>query len=101
MIEITKSSFKQEVLDSKKTVLVDVWAPWCAPCRGMTPIIESIAEETKEWAVVAKINAEIEKELTQELGVSGLPTFLVFKDGKVVKNSVGATSKSSLLRMME
>ncbi|MEI7539648.1 MAG: thioredoxin domain-containing protein [Candidatus Saccharibacteria bacterium] len=96
----TSSTFKQYVLDSKKTVLLDVWAPWCAPCRGMNPIVEQIAEESKDLAEVVKLDASVEMELVQTLGVSSLPTFLVYKNGQIVNSSVGATSKANLLKLI-
>ena len=96
----TSSTFKQDVLDSKKTVLLDVWAPWCAPCRGMNPIVEQIAEESKDLADIVKLDASVEMELVQTLGVSSLPTFLVYKNGQIVNSSVGATSKANLLKLI-
>ena len=100
MKSTTKSNFEQDVLKSKKTVLLDVWAPWCAPCRGMEPIIEALSEDTKAFAEVIKLDASTEMEMVQKLGVSGLPTFLVFKDGQIVGSTVGATSKMNLLKLI-
>ena len=100
MKSTTKATFEQDVIKSNKLVLLDVWAPWCAPCRGMEPIIEAISNETQDFADVVKLDASVEMELVQQLGVSGLPTFLVFKDGKVVDSSVGATSKTNLLDLL-
>ena len=97
----SKSTFQQDVLDSKKIVLLDVWAPWCAPCRGMEPTIEAISEETKNWAEVVKLDASVEMDLVQELGVSALPTFLVYKDGRVVESTIGAVAKTTLLDLMQ
>lgn len=96
----TSSTFKQDVLDSKKTILLDVWAPWCAPCRGMNPIIEQIAEESKDLVDIVKLDASVEMDLVQTLGVSSLPTFLVYKNGQIVNSSVGATSKANLLKII-
>lgn len=96
----TKASFEADVIKSGKTVLVDVWAPWCAPCRAMNPIVEMISEENKDKVDVIKINSSEEMELVQELGVTGLPTFLVFKDGKIVDSIVGATSKANLEKII-
>jgi thioredoxin 1 len=101
MKSTTKSTYKQDVLESKKVVLLDVWAPFCAPCRGMEPILESIEKETKDWAEIIKLDASVEMDLVQgELGVSGLPTFLVYKNGQIVGSSSGATSKVNLLKIM-
>ncbi|MEI6228777.1 MAG: thioredoxin [Candidatus Saccharibacteria bacterium] len=100
MKAIIKNTFKQDILDSKKIVLLDVWAPWCGPCRAMEPIVEAVADEVKDWAEVAKLDASVEMDLAQELGVSGLPTFLVFKDGKVIDQTVGMTSKDALINLL-
>ncbi|MGB4420290.1 MAG: thioredoxin [Candidatus Saccharimonadales bacterium] len=97
---ITKENFNKEVLESKKVVLVDVWAPWCPPCRSMMPLIEELSEEVKDKADVVKLDAQDEPELAQLLNVSALPTFLLFKDGKVVDSNIGATSKANLLNMI-
>ena len=101
MKAITKNNFQQEILDSKKVIMLDVWAEWCAPCRGMSPIVDEIAEETTDWADVVKLDASVEMELVQELGVTGLPTFLIFKNGKIVNSIIGMTNKNNLLDMMK
>lgn len=100
MKSTTNSMFDMDVLGSKKTVLLDVWAPWCAPCRGMEPTLSAISEETKDWAEIIKVDASVEEELVQKLGVSGLPTFMVFKDGQMIGSSVGAASKTKLIELM-
>jgi len=100
MKSTTNSTFAKDVLASKKTVLVDVWAPWCAPCRGMEPALDAISEETKDWAEIIKVDASVEEALVQQLDISGLPTFLIFKDGKMAGSSVGASSKAKLLELM-
>ena len=100
MKSTTNSTFSQDVLESKKIILLDVWAPWCGPCRSMEPVVESINEEVKDWAEVVKLDASSEMDLVQSLGVSGLPTFLVYKNGQIVNSTVGATSKANLLDLL-
>jgi thioredoxin 1 len=101
MIATTEDTFAQDVLNSKKVMLLDVWAPWCAPCRGMEPTVEAIAEETKDWADVIKLDASSEMGLVQALGISGLPTFLIYKNGKIVESMVGVVAKNTLLDLMQ
>ena len=101
MKTITNSTFEKEILQSEKIVLLDVWAPWCGPCRAMESIIEALDEEVKDWADVAKLDASVEMELTQELGVSGLPTFLVFKKGNIVGSKIGMTTKQDLVDLLK
>jgi thioredoxin 1 len=100
MKSTVQNTFKTDVVDSKKVVLLDVWAPWCGPCRGMEPILESVAEETKDWAEVVKLDASVEADQAQELGVTALPTFLIFKDGQIVESAIGATPKARLLELL-
>ena len=97
---ITSDNFQQDVVESKKLVLMDVWAPWCGPCRSMMPIVEDLSEELKGKVEVVKLDASEQMELTQKLEVSSLPTFLVFKDGQIVASSIGATSKANLLNLV-
>lgn len=100
MKEITNNNFKSDVLTANSVVLLDVWAPWCAPCRGMAPIVEQLDEESGDEVTVAKLNAEAEPEVVAQLGVTGLPTFLVFKNGKVVSSHVGSITKDALKKMI-
>ncbi len=94
---VDKSNFQAEVIDSDKPVLVDFWASWCGPCRQVQPLMDSIAE-THDELYVAKINIDENPEIAQLYGVLSVPTFLVFKDGQVVKTVVGAKPKSVLER---
>lgn len=100
MKAVTSQNFTKEVLESKKTVLLDVWAPWCPPCRGMEPILEQVNDEVKDWGEVVKFNTEEDQALAQQLNITALPTFLIFKDGKLKNSTIGATSKSRLVELM-
>ena len=87
-MNITKSNFQQEVLDSHETVLVDFWASWCGPCRMLAPVVDEIAEENPNLKV-CKVNIDEQPELASQFQIMSIPTLMVFKDGKVVNQSLG------------
>jgi len=97
VIIITESSFAVEVLQSKLPVLVDFWAPWCGPCRKMAPIVEEMASEFAGKIKVAKANVDENQELSTEYNIRGIPSLLLFKDGKVVDTNVGMVAKNQLV----
>ena len=99
-LKITKDNFQSEVLDSQETVLLDFWASWCGPCKMIGPIIDQIAEERSD-VKVCKINVDEEQELAVQFKVMSIPTLLVFKDGKVVNQSLGAKPKAAILAMLD
>ena len=100
MKSTSQKTYASDVLESKKVVLVDVWAPWCGPCRAMEPVLEDVEKEVNGWAEIVQLDASVEMDKVQELGIQGLPTFLVYKAGKIVDSSVGMTSKVNMLSML-
>ena len=100
VVNITNANFKEEVLESDKKVLVDFWAPWCGPCRMVSPIVEEIAEENAAIKV-AKINIDEQPQLASQYGVMSIPTLMVFENGDVVDKAVGARNKAFILQMLE
>ena len=99
VITITKENFAQEVLQSEKPVLLDFWASWCGPCRMLSPIVDEVAEERGD-VKVGKVNVDEQPELAGEFGVMGIPTLLVFEQGKLVRQAVGARPKASVLDLL-
>ena len=100
VVNITNANFKEEVLESDKKVLVDFWAPWCGPCRMVSPIVDEIAEESSA-VKVAKINIDEQPQLASQYGVMSIPTLMVFENGDVVEKAVGARNKAFILQMLE
>ena len=99
VITITKENFAQEVLQSEKPVLLDFWASWCGPCRMLSPIVDEVAEERGD-VTVGKVNVDEQPELAGEFGVMSIPTLLVFEQGKLVRQAVGARPKASVLDLL-
>jgi len=95
-ITVTASNFEEEVLKSAKPVLVDFWAEWCVPCRMVGPILEEIAEEYKDTIKVAKVNVDNEGDLAAKYNIISIPTIMVFSEGEVKNQQVGAGSRQTL-----
>ena len=100
-LKITRENFENEVMKSNIPVLIDFWAPWCGPCRMMGPIIEQLADEYEGKAKVGKVNVDEEGELSQAFGVMSIPTIVLVKDGKIVKQAVGARPKAEVEAMLQ
>ena len=98
-ININKNNFQNEVLNSEMPVLLDFWAPWCGPCRMVSPIVDEIAAERGDIKV-GKVNVDDERELAGQFGVMSIPTLVVIKGGRVVNQMVGARPKSQILAML-
>jgi thioredoxin len=99
-LHVTVDTFEQEVVNSDKPVLVDFWASWCGPCKMLGPVVEELAEELTD-VKVCKINVDEEGPLAQKFRIMTIPSLLVFKDGKVVNNSVGVKPKAEIIKMLE
>lgn len=93
-IELTKENFAEHTQGG--VTLVDFWAPWCGPCRMLSPVIDKLAEEFNGKAKVCKVNTDEQEELSAQFGIRSIPTMLFFKDGAVVDQMVGATSEQVL-----
>ena len=100
MIKITNENFEEEILKSDKTVLIDFYADWCAPCKMLSPIIEQVAEENNDIKVV-KINVDELQEIAIKYEVMSIPTLVVIKNGQEVNRSVGFVSKSQILELVK
>lgn len=95
-LQLTDASFKKEVLEASQPVLVDLWAPWCGPCRMLGPIVEELAQEYAGRAVVGKLNTDENADTAAAYRVSAIPTLLFFKDGKLVEQLVGVQPKAAI-----
>lgn len=100
VVELNINNFDSEVLNSDKPVLVDFWASWCGPCRMVSPIVDEIANENSDIKV-CKVNVDDNQELAEKYNVMSIPTLIVFKDGKIANQMVGAKPKNQILAMIK
>lgn len=101
MLTLTDSTFDREVLNSDVPVLVDFWAEWCGPCRMMEPTIEAIAADYAGKIKVGKLNVDDNGATAMRFNIRGIPTLLLFKDGRIVDQRVGAVGKAEVQKMLE
>jgi thioredoxin 1 len=96
VVQLSDDSFESEVLQSATPVLVDFWASWCAPCKAISPVVDGLADDYDGKVKIAKLNVDENPATPGKYGVRGIPTLILFKDGKVVDQVVGAVPKNQL-----
>ncbi len=100
-MKVDSTNFDSEVKNSDLPVLVDFWAPWCGPCKMISPIVEELAGDYEGKIKVAKINVDDNQELASQFGIRGIPTVMIFKDGEVANSFVGLRPKEDLASALE
>jgi thioredoxin 1 len=101
LLNITDDNFETEVLQSSEPVLIDFWAVWCGPCRMIAPIVEEMSGEYAGKAKIAKLDVDANPNVAMKYGIRSIPTILIFKDGKVVEQIVGAVPKQKLVNALD
>lgn len=100
-LEVDEKSFEAEVLNSEAPVLVDFWATWCGPCRKLGPVLDEISQDYSNKLKVVKVNTDENMNIAKDYSISGLPTLLIFKDGKAQERMVGLMPKSTITKNIE
>ena len=101
LVNLNKESYNNAVSSGEKTVMVDFWAPWCGPCKALTPILEEISSEMSEQVGIYKVNVDDNTDLAQEHGVQSIPTLLIYKNGSLSETIVGVKTKDELIQIIE
>ena len=101
ILKVTDASFKKDVMEATKPVLVDFWAEWCGPCRMIAPTVEAVAEEYQGKAGVYKMNVDENMNVPQQYGIRGIPTLILFKGGQEQERIVGAVTREAITRVIE
>lgn len=101
ILELNDSVFEAEVIGSDKPVLVDFWAPWCGPCKALAPVIDEISKDFEGKVKVGKVNVDENPEISMKFGIRSIPTLIVFKDGDVLEQVIGAVPKSEIEKAIQ
>jgi thioredoxin 1 len=97
LVNFNKESFEKVTTDKEKTLIIDFWAPWCGPCKALTPVLEEISTEMSDKVGVYKVNVDDNTDLAQEHGVQSIPTMLIYKNGSLSETIVGLKTKDELV----
>ncbi len=100
-LTITDANFEEKVMQSKLPVLVDFWAPWCGPCQIITPMIEALAKEYNDKAVIGKLNVDENPKIATKYGIRSIPTLIIFKKGELINTLQGVGSKSEMATALD
>lgn len=98
---LTDATFDQEIADAGKPFIVDFWAPWCGPCRMVSPVLEQIADQHADKVVLGKLNVDENPAIASRFGIMSIPTIMLFRDGQPTKKVIGARPKADLEREFE
>jgi thioredoxin 1 len=101
ILELNETNFDREVFHATRPVLVDFWAPWCGPCRMQAPVLEEVARERADTAVVAKVNVEDHPALAERFRIQSIPTLLYFKDGTLREQTAGLMTRKGILAKLD
>ncbi|GAA5082992.1 thioredoxin 1 [Thermocatellispora tengchongensis] len=101
MITLTTQNFEEQVLHNDKPVLVEFWADWCGPCKMVAPVLEQIEAEEGDRLTIGKLDGDAEQEIVARYNVMGFPTMLLFRDGEIVQEIVGARPKRMIMAALE